>query len=338
VGYAGQNCEPACVPPCQHGGRCVAPGECECVGPYAGALCEEHVCTPACAAHGVCAASNRCTCARGYQGDRCSLKCVHGVAYFGTCQCVPGWVGRACDRALCRQTCVHGACVEPNRCACDDGWAGFDCTAATTAAARGQRNTGRLGAAGAAAADELPLTAPNAELLLRSKEQVASLQGDINRIKQRKAWQELEALEAELAKLQKLQRSVPSADTGRVTRGATGGGGGAGGEMRDARSTSRTRDDGRHSSERRPTKESLEAELAKYQVFQHPCARGVLGDDAGVARGSFQFGLPAWKGGRGGGVPSGCGGRDVTVDSCEWGRAGHSGAAGAAAAARRRSY
>lgn len=202
---------------------------------------------------------------------------MNGVAYFGTCQCVPGWVGRACDRALCRQTCVHGACVEPNRCACDDGWAGYDCTAATTATARGQRNTGRLGGAGAAAAGELQLTAPKGEVLLRSKEEVASLQGDINRIKQRKAWQELEGLEAELAKLQRLQRSVPPADRG------NGGGGGV--EVHDAHSTSRARDDDRHPSERRPTKESLEAELAKYQVFfSHPlpscsgCGRDVTSD------------------------------------------------------------
>jgi hypothetical protein len=32
----GRECEPQCVPPCQHGGACVAPGECACQGPYEG--------------------------------------------------------------------------------------------------------------------------------------------------------------------------------------------------------------------------------------------------------------------------------------------------------------
>ena len=49
------------------------------------------------------------------QGSHCSMKCLHGMAHFDTCQCIPGWVGKACERPLCHQTCAHGACVEPNK-------------------------------------------------------------------------------------------------------------------------------------------------------------------------------------------------------------------------------
>lgn len=106
----------------------------------------------------------------------------------------------------------------------------------------------------------MQLTAPRSEvLLLRSKEELASLQAEMNRIRQRKAWQELAGLEEELTKLQKLQRVD---DRGRSEKSEKGGAGSSGS------SSSRARDDSRRASER-PTKQALEAELAKYQVRRH---------------------------------------------------------------------
>ena len=67
--------------------------------------------------------------------------------------------------------CVGAACVyhddssEPSRCACVDGWMGFDCTAAATGPVREQRNTGRLGSTGAAVAGELQVRTPLIPLL-----------------------------------------------------------------------------------------------------------------------------------------------------------------------------
>ena len=51
----------------------------------------------------------------------------HGKQVNGTCLCLKGWTGEACEAAKCPNDCnAHGDCVE-GACVCDDGFKGLDC-------------------------------------------------------------------------------------------------------------------------------------------------------------------------------------------------------------------
>ena len=60
-----------CNPPCQNGGQCIGPGQCQCPTGYVGPQCQEGVCLPSCMNGGVCARPGVCTCLPGFIGSRC---------------------------------------------------------------------------------------------------------------------------------------------------------------------------------------------------------------------------------------------------------------------------
>ena len=101
-GYTGPNCSiPECLPYCENGGICSAPGVCKCTPGWEGSSCEVPICSQGCA-----------------NGD-CTNPDV--------CECKPGWTGDACDEPICDPTCINGYCVAPNICKCDYGWTGDLC-------------------------------------------------------------------------------------------------------------------------------------------------------------------------------------------------------------------
>ncbi|KAL5006916.1 hypothetical protein ScPMuIL_015722 [Solemya velum] len=42
--------------------------------------------------------------------------------------CCPGYEGPNCENAQCPDQCVHGNCVRPYNCDCDEGYTGIDCS------------------------------------------------------------------------------------------------------------------------------------------------------------------------------------------------------------------
>jgi len=137
-------------------------------------------CPNHCDGHGECSKYNKCICNEGYEGGDCSLKsCPQGVAWSdhasgvdqahslavcsnrgscsfkdGTCECIAGWTGKACDRLSCPSNCDgNGDCYSIDEqakwfrnsvskqyaytgwdahtirgCRCNFGYDGFDCS------------------------------------------------------------------------------------------------------------------------------------------------------------------------------------------------------------------
>lgn len=88
-------------------------------------------------------ASRRCECDVGFTGADCCeaigggiIECPHGCAgrgdcVKGTCRCVRGWMGRACDELVpsaCPHGCSgHGECRSDGTCRCERGFSGKGC-------------------------------------------------------------------------------------------------------------------------------------------------------------------------------------------------------------------
>uniref|UniRef100_A0A8C1QM58 Delta-like protein n=1 Tax=Cyprinus carpio TaxID=7962 RepID=A0A8C1QM58_CYPCA len=81
--------------------------------------------------------SVRVRCDRHYYGNKCNKQCRPRDDYFGhyTCdqfgnqQCMEGWTGQDCKKAICKQGCseLHGICDAPGECVCKYGWQGLLC-------------------------------------------------------------------------------------------------------------------------------------------------------------------------------------------------------------------
>ncbi|XP_043110980.1 protein jagged-2 isoform X1 [Puntigrus tetrazona] len=81
--------------------------------------------------------SVRVRCDRHYYGNKCNKQCRPRDDYFGhyTCdqfgnhQCMEGWTGQDCKKAICKQGCseLHGSCDTPGDCVCKYGWQGPLC-------------------------------------------------------------------------------------------------------------------------------------------------------------------------------------------------------------------
>ncbi|XP_016388777.1 protein jagged-2 [Sinocyclocheilus rhinocerous] len=81
--------------------------------------------------------SVRVRCDRHYYGNKCNKQCRPRDDYFGhyTCdqsgnqQCMEGWTGQDCKKAICKQGCseLHGTCDTPGECVCKYGWQGPLC-------------------------------------------------------------------------------------------------------------------------------------------------------------------------------------------------------------------
>ncbi|XP_050528954.1 protein jagged-1-like isoform X2 [Daktulosphaira vitifoliae] len=80
----------------------------------------------------------RVQCDRYYYGQTCTKLCKPRDDRFGhyTCgdtdgrkECIPGWQGENCDKAVCKTGChpVHGKCDYPGGCECRKGWQGELC-------------------------------------------------------------------------------------------------------------------------------------------------------------------------------------------------------------------
>ncbi|XP_074646369.1 wnt inhibitory factor 1-like isoform X2 [Tubulanus polymorphus] len=67
---------------------------------------------------------------KGSSATLCDKKCLNGGRCNdrGICNCVRGYVGSHCDKAVCRSSCQNnGRCVAPNKCQCLLGYSGSVC-------------------------------------------------------------------------------------------------------------------------------------------------------------------------------------------------------------------
>ncbi|KAK1791255.1 hypothetical protein P4O66_013270 [Electrophorus voltai] len=81
--------------------------------------------------------SVRVRCDRYYYGNKCNKQCRPRDDYFGhyECdrlgnqQCLEGWTGPDCKKAICKLGCseLHGTCSVPGQCTCKYGWQGPLC-------------------------------------------------------------------------------------------------------------------------------------------------------------------------------------------------------------------
>ncbi|KAL6488015.1 hypothetical protein MHYP_G00046410 [Metynnis hypsauchen] len=81
--------------------------------------------------------SVRVRCDRHYYSNKCNKQCRPRDDYFGhyECdhlgnqQCLEGWTGPDCKKAICKQGCSesHGSCTAPGQCTCNYGWQGPLC-------------------------------------------------------------------------------------------------------------------------------------------------------------------------------------------------------------------
>ena len=135
---------------CFNGGYCVGPDVCKCRDGWGGYDCREPLCrhtlrngsiVEGCQNGGICVLQDTCQCIQttsilwqihdnaergvtGYTGSDCSLPiCTNPGAYFDPfCSGEHAPSGEGCFR------CANGGyCLEPDLCACADGWAGYDC-------------------------------------------------------------------------------------------------------------------------------------------------------------------------------------------------------------------
>nr|ADK93982.1 delta [Eucidaris tribuloides] len=72
-------------------------------------------------------------CLEGWDGNWCeraicSEDCEHGTCVAPEeCRCQPGYTGARCDQCELYPGCVHGTCQQPGDCNCDEGWGGLLC-------------------------------------------------------------------------------------------------------------------------------------------------------------------------------------------------------------------
>jgi len=88
-------------------------------------------CPDNCNGQGRCESDGTCTCIPGYTGDACESYCPnacsgHGECTMGACLCQSGYSGDDCSSETCCSG--HGDCSEPGSpCRCDEGWMGENC-------------------------------------------------------------------------------------------------------------------------------------------------------------------------------------------------------------------
>jgi len=95
--YTGDKCStPVCPGGCLNGGKCVAPGQCQCVGKFQGPNCGQ--------------------CTFGYSGSNCNTPICSGGCGNGRCNS-PG-------QCVCNAKWALPSCTS-----CEPGWSGLTCTA-----------------------------------------------------------------------------------------------------------------------------------------------------------------------------------------------------------------
>eukprot|EP00554_Chaetoceros_debilis_P016874 CAMPEP_0194126972 /NCGR_PEP_ID=MMETSP0150-20130528/60272_1 /TAXON_ID=122233 /ORGANISM="Chaetoceros debilis, Strain MM31A-1" /LENGTH=2248 /DNA_ID=CAMNT_0038820867 /DNA_START=651 /DNA_END=7398 /DNA_ORIENTATION=- len=124
-----------CSFPCENGGRCIRPDQCECRPGWEGPDCTRPICATPCADRELCVGPDVCSCIPGYEGDGCmDALCVQTCDHGGycsapdTCTCPAGWFDTNCTTPVCLQTCGNGGnCTAPDLCSCPTNWKGTDC-------------------------------------------------------------------------------------------------------------------------------------------------------------------------------------------------------------------
>uniref|UniRef100_A0A8C5SQF3 Delta like non-canonical Notch ligand 1 n=1 Tax=Laticauda laticaudata TaxID=8630 RepID=A0A8C5SQF3_LATLA len=57
----------------------------------------------------------------------CPFVQINGIKLLAVILCRPGWQGPLCDRCVPFPGCLHGTCVKPGQCMCEEGWIGSHC-------------------------------------------------------------------------------------------------------------------------------------------------------------------------------------------------------------------
>lgn len=91
------------------------------------------LCLKKCSFRGNCV-NGTCKCIDGWSGPACDYgscgKCDKGNCEGGFCKCIPGFVGAACNEIpICEGNCSgKGICIDTDVCHCDDGWTSSNCS------------------------------------------------------------------------------------------------------------------------------------------------------------------------------------------------------------------
>jgi sugar lactone lactonase YvrE len=136
-----------CSKLCENGGVCVKPEVCQCAAGWDGQDCTVPVCSSACPDRSVCVAPDVCGCIPGWQNPdetRLFIKQPNAGAsspYYvalitdNNTMVVPSARlatsipnNDVCNKPMCVQECIHGACTMPDTCTCDSGWFDPNCT------------------------------------------------------------------------------------------------------------------------------------------------------------------------------------------------------------------
>ena len=105
-GRGGGGGGPTCSRGCSHGGSCIGPNQCKCVGGWSGPTCNTPTCANPCV-NGRCFEPDVCLCNIGYKGDTCAdpvcmPDCVNGrCSSPGVCECEENFAGRLCQIQNC---------------------------------------------------------------------------------------------------------------------------------------------------------------------------------------------------------------------------------------------
>jgi len=88
-------------------------------------------CPSNCNGHGNCTGQGTCDCLAGYSGAACETFCPNECSHQGTCiagicLCYAGYLGEDCSTPGCCSG--HGTCDDPEVCVCETGWGGHDCS------------------------------------------------------------------------------------------------------------------------------------------------------------------------------------------------------------------
>lgn len=148
---------------CSGNGVCSALDQCTCLPAHFGDMCTESYCfgfaaddsKNVCSGNGRCVATDTCACLDGFYGAQCNgvsssctvpntntITCTNSTrgtcnTAINTCTCTnAGYTGVGCEHNICygildsdSAVCGgHGSCVDANRCVCDPGYSGTNCS------------------------------------------------------------------------------------------------------------------------------------------------------------------------------------------------------------------